>query len=74
MSNLKAHVEFILGTDIHEAVKDSMDYIQKTEIGGVLFDFNGIQCSVNAHSSTDDRSIDMIWSEAMTNNSKYCYF
>ena len=74
MSTLKVHVEFITGTNIHEAVNDSMDYIQKTEIGGVVFDFNGIECSVNAHSFTDNSSIDMIWAEVKCNNSRYCYF
>lgn len=74
MSNLKVHVEFIAGTNIHEAVNDSMDYIQKTEIGGVYFKFNGIQCSVNSHSSTDKRTVDMIWEEAMSVNATYCGF
>lgn len=74
MSTLKVHVEFIAGTNIHEAVNDSMAYIQKTEIGGVYFKFNGIQCSVNSHSSTDRRSVDMIWEDAMSKNVTYCYF
>lgn len=72
ISSMKVKVEFLPGTSINKAVKDSMDFMMKNSIAGVTFNFNGIDCSVGRGTILDN--VDETWNYAMTNKKPYCFF
>ena len=45
-------VEFTAGTDIRDAAIEALSFARKNEVG-VEFDFNGVQCMVCPHDTSD---------------------